>query len=155
MTEEALFEQVYASYGPALYRFCLLQMKNPSDAEVFCRRCSSSGCIGHPSFQSAELERRWLISVALNQCRDEWKHRRRAELPLEAAAVLAMLEEDRRLVEQVAALPEKLRTVLHLHYYEGYRLEEIAALLGVTVSAVKMRMKRGREALRTRLEEEP
>ena len=42
-----------------------------------------------------------------------------------------------------------------MHYYEGYRLEEIAALLGVTVSAVKMRMKRGREALRTRLEEEP
>lgn len=149
------FEQVYASYGPALYRFCLLQMKNPSDAEDVLQEVLIKRLYRAPSFQSAEHERRWLFRVALNQCRDEWKHRRRAELPLEAAAVLAMLEEDRRLVEQVAALPEKLRTVLHLHYYEGYRLEEIAALLGVTVSAVKMRMKRGREALRTRLEEEP
>ena len=32
------------------------------------------------------------------------------------------------------------------------KVEEIAALLGVTVSAVKMRMKRGRDALRIRLE---
>ena len=34
MTEqEQLFEQVYRTYGPSLYRFCLLQMKNPADAE--------------------------------------------------------------------------------------------------------------------------
>ena len=31
--KEALFEQVYQTYGPSLYRFCLLQMKNPADAE--------------------------------------------------------------------------------------------------------------------------
>ena len=57
------------------------------------------------------------------------------------------------MLEQVAALPEKLRTVIHLHYYEGYSVREIAEVLGVTVSAVKMRMKRGRDALRERLEE--
>ena len=34
MTEqERLFEEVYRAYGPSLYRFCLLQMKNPADAE--------------------------------------------------------------------------------------------------------------------------
>ena len=34
MTEaEQLFEQVYRTYGPSLYRFCLIQMKNPADAE--------------------------------------------------------------------------------------------------------------------------
>ena len=38
---EQLFEQVYRAYGPSLYRFCLLQMKDPADAEdvlqeVFC-----------------------------------------------------------------------------------------------------------------------
>ena len=61
--------------------------------------------------------------------------------------------DERDLLEQVAALPEKLRTVIHLHYYEGYALDEIAALLGISLSAVKMRMKRGRDALRVRLEE--
>ena len=27
--DQALFDRVYETYGPALYRFCLLQMKNP------------------------------------------------------------------------------------------------------------------------------
>ena len=48
MTEaEQLFEQVYRTYGPSLYRFCLIQMKNPADAEdilqeVFCKISSAS-----------------------------------------------------------------------------------------------------------------
>ena len=66
--------------------------------------------------------------------------------------MVAVPPEEREVLAQVAALPEKYRTVIHLHYYEGYSVEEIASLLGVTVSAVKMRMKRGRDALRIRLE---
>ena len=151
-TDEALFEQVYDTYGPSLYRFCLLQMKNPADAEdvlqeVFCKRLYQA-----PDFATPEHERRWLFRVALNQCRDEWKRSRRTELPLEVARHMSLTPEELGLLEQVAALPEKLRTVIHLHYYEGYDVREIAQLLGVTVSAVKMRMKRGREALRERLE---
>lgn len=151
-TDEALFEQVYDTYGPSLYRFCLLQMKNPADAEdvlqeVFCKRLYQA-----PDFATPEHERRWLFRVALNQCRDEWKRSRRTDLPLEVAQHMSLTPEELGLLEQVASLPEKLRTVIHLHYYEGYDVREIAQLLGVTVSAVKMRMKRGREALRERLE---
>ena len=32
MDDAELFQQVYETYGPSLYRFCLLQMKNPADA---------------------------------------------------------------------------------------------------------------------------
>ena len=125
MTEaEQLFEQVYRTYGPSLYRFCLIQMKNPADAEdilqeVFCKRLYRA-----PVFASPDHERRWLFRVALNQCRDAWKRSSRSQ-----------------------------RTVLHLHYYEGYTLREIARLLGVTVPTVKMRLKRGRDALRNTWEE--
>ena len=146
MTEH-LFEQVYRTYGPSLYRFCLLQMKDPADAEdvlqeVFCRRLYRA-----PAFVSPDHERRWLFRVALNLCRDAWKRAGRSDLPLEAASA-AVTPEELGLLEQVAALPEPLRTVLHLHYYEGYSLREIARLLGVTVPTVKMRLKRGRDALR-------
>ena len=33
MIEKTLFEQVYETYGPSLYRFCLVQMGNHADAE--------------------------------------------------------------------------------------------------------------------------
>ncbi len=94
MTEaEQLFEQVYRTYGPSLYRFCLIQMKNPADAEdilqeVFCKRLYRA-----PVFASPDHERRWLFRVALNQCRDAWKRSNRSELPLEAASAAVTPEE--------------------------------------------------------------
>ena len=149
--DQALFDRVYETYGPALYRFCLLQMKNPADAEdvlqdVFVKRLYQA-----PKFKSPEHERSWLYQVALNLCRDQWRRSRRSELPLEAAAGVSLPLAELSLLDQVSNLPEKQRTVLHLHYYQGYSLQEIARLLGVTVPAVKMRLKRGREALRKEL----
>ena len=149
--DQALFDRVYETYGPALYRFCLLQMKNPADAEdvlqdVFVKRLYQA-----PKFKSPEHERSWLYQVALNLCRDEWRRSRRSELPLAAAAGVSLPPAELSLLDQVSNLPEKQRTVLHLHYYQGYGLREIARLLGVTVPTVKMRLKRGREALRKEL----
>lgn len=151
--DEALFEKIYAAWGPSLYRFCLVQMGNPVDAEdvlqeVFCKRLWRA-----PEFDSPEQERRWLFQVAANQCRDERRHRWRRDVPLEET-LPAPETGDPALWEQVARLPEKLRTVIHLYYGEGCDVKETAAILGISVPAVKMRLKRGREALRSTLEVE-
>ena len=148
MKPETLFDQVYEAYGPSLYRFCLLHMKHPSDAEdvmqeVFCKRLYRA-----PKFRSPEHERNWLFQVARNQCRDELRRMRRTELPLEAAEHVSIPPAQLSLLEQASNLPEDQRTALHLYYYEGYQVEEIARLLNISVSSVKMRLKRGRDALR-------
>ena len=148
MKPETLFDQVYEAYGPSLYRFCLLHMKNPSDAEdvmqeVFCKRLYRA-----PKFRSPEHERNWLFQVARNQCRDELRRMRRTELALEAAEHVSIPPAQLSLLEQASNLPEDQRTALHLYYYEGYQVEEIARLLNISVSSVKMRLKRGRDALR-------
>ena len=148
MKPETLFDQVYEAYGPSLYRFCLLHMKNPSDAEdvmqeVVCKRLYRA-----PKFRSPEHERNWLFQVARNQCRDELRRMRRTELPLEAAEHVSIPPAQLSLLEQASNLPEDQRTALHLYYYEGYQVEEIARLLNISVSSVKMRLKRGRDALR-------
>nr|WP_325297859.1 sigma-70 family RNA polymerase sigma factor [uncultured Dysosmobacter sp.] len=150
---EEVFERTYAAYGPALYRFCLVQMGNGADAEdvlqeVFCKRLYRA-----PEFGTAEQERRWLFRVAANQCRDELRRSRRTEVPL-AEGLPAPDGIDLGLWELVAALPEKQRTVIHLRYAEGWTVEEIAAILGTSVPAVKMRLKRGRDALRKEWEAE-
>ena len=148
---EELFAQVWEAYGHRLYRFCLLQMKNQADAEDVLQDVLIKRLYQAPQFKSLEHERNWLFQVAINLCRDEWRHRRRSELPLAAAAGVSLPPEELSLLDQVSNLPEKQRTVLHLHYYQGYNLQEIARLLGVTVPTVKMRLKRGREALRKEL----
>ena len=87
---ETLFEQVYETYGPSLYRFCLLQMKNPADAEDVLQDVLIKRLYQAPRFKSPEHERNWLFQVALNLCRDEWRRHRRSELPLETVAGVAL-----------------------------------------------------------------
>ena len=90
--------------------------------------------------------------MALNQCRDAWKRSSRSELPLEAASA-AVTPEELGLLDHVAALPESQRTVLHLHYYEGLHPPGDRAAPGGDGPTVKMRLKRGRDALRNTWEE--
>ena len=58
--------------------------------------------------------------------------------------------EGQTLYEAVSELPEKLRVAIHLHYYEGYSLNEIAKILDIAPSAVSMRLTRAKEILRKR-----
>lgn len=53
----------------------------------------------------------------------------------------------------VERLPEKLRSAILLHYFGGFGEAETAELLGASLSAVKMRLLRGRQRLRTLLEQ--
>ena len=48
----------------------------------------------------------------------------------------------------VKELPEKYRTAVYLHYYEGYSCGEIAQMLGTIKSTVISRLARGRKILK-------
>ena len=63
-------------------------------------------------------------------------------------------EESSELFESVMDLPEKYRIVIHLFYYEDYSVNEIAGILKLTQSNVKVRLSRGRLLLRNKLKED-
>jgi len=54
---------------------------------------------------------------------------------------------------KVKALPVNYKTAIFLYYYEDLSVEQISKILRISQSAVKMRLKRGRELLKTELEE--
>ena len=60
----------------------------------------------------------------------------------------------RDLFEEVMKLPEKYRIVIHLFYYEDYSIWEIASILKLSESNVKVRLSRGRTMLKNSLQEE-
>ena len=57
------------------------------------------------------------------------------------------------LFRQVMALPPKYRAAVYLHYYEGYSVKEIGALLGAKASTVQTWLMRARGQLKTKLKE--
>ena len=74
---------------------------------------------------------------------------------MEAASHIPAPElEEGSLSAAVNLLPPKYRTVIYLYYYEGYSANEIAQLLGEKPATVATQLSRGREKLRTHLEQE-
>jgi RNA polymerase sigma-70 factor (ECF subfamily) len=81
-------------------------------------------------------------------------HRRDPAPPWQETAETALQRREvRELVRgTIDELPETYRAVLLLRDIEGFDTEQAARLLGVTPNAVKVRLHRARQALRTLLE---
>lgn len=54
---------------------------------------------------------------------------------------------------KIKDLPASYKTAIFLCYYEDVTIKDISKTLRISQSAVKMRLKRGRELLRSELEE--
>ena len=149
-------EAVVDRYAGLVYRLAFARTRSRDAAdevfqEVFLRYVSR-----RPAFESGEHEKAWFCRVTVNCANSYWRNpfRRKTE-PLDAAAELAAPEpEEARLDEYLDRLPPEQRVAVHLYYYEGYSTPEIAALVGKSESAVRMRLLRARRLLRGYLEDE-
>ena len=106
--------------------------------------------------QDPQRFRAWLFRIARNLCLDHLKNVRRLTLPLSAVPFAENLAAESRdldlsdtLREALASLPEALREAFLLKHDAQWTYEEIAELTDATPSAVKMRVHRAREAMRT------
>ena len=107
------------------------------------------------TFTDDEHIRRWLIRVAVNECRNSLNSfwRRRVSFFDELEQEPSASDDERWLLSEIGRLPAKYSAVLYLHYYEGYRCAEIGALLHLSESNVQTRLMRARKMLKKRLEE--
>lgn len=103
--------------------------------------------------------RPWLYAIALNVRREEGRRRvRKREVAADAVHEPAVgpdvsTPNDRLVQRALMQLPEGQREVILLHWMEGLSFPEIAELLGVGVSAAKVRAHRAYAALRAILGE--
>lgn len=148
-------EQIVTEYGTPLLRLCLMMLGRNMDAEDAVSETFFRYFQKAPSFQDASHEKAWLYTVAANICRDMLRKRKRL-LSLEDSTLssFAQAPEDRSVLEALEALPEKYRTVIYLHYIEGYKTGEIAALLDIRPGTVRKRLQYGREQLKLEYEQE-
>lgn len=105
--------------------------------------------------------RPWLAAVAKNKAVD-WLRRTRPSAPIPEEApdlspgpeeLAQRREQSARLWAAVDGLGEPDRTLFVRYYYEGDKLKTVAAELGLSQTAAKQRLFRGRKALRAALQE--
>ncbi len=140
-------------YGDMVYRVAYNYLKNHADSEDIVQDAFIKLYRSNESFDGEQHVKAWLIRVAANLAKNHLKspaQSRRAELDENTSEAEA---EDKGLSEAMERLPSKYGIVMYLHYFEGYEVREIAKMLRITESNVKIRLKRGREKLKGFLEE--
>ncbi len=148
-------EQLIHRHSARLYRHCYVLLGHLQDAQDVVQDTFLQYWRKRPALRDEEHERAWLLTVATNLCRNRHRHRsRHPQVGLEAVAELTAPDRDTALLQAVVALPPKYAQVLVLHYIHGYKVEEIAAMLRLTSSAVKMRLQKGRQLLKEQIKED-
>ncbi len=153
-TMDETIGRIVGQYSPMLLRLAYARLGSAADAEDAVQETFLQLVSRRPAFRDQEHEKAWLIRTALCRASDIRRRADRQALPLEEAALAAAPPEDNELLEAVQALPEKYAAAIHLYYYEGYSIKEIARLLGAPAATIGARLARGRARLRQMLKED-
>ena len=141
-------------WGDMVYRLALARTASVPDAEDVFQEVFLRYFRHEDRFEGDEHRKAWLIRCTINRCKSvmasPW---RRRTVPLETAEEVGVEDDYREVYAAVLSLPAKYRAVIHLHYFEGLSVAEIAAALQSTEGTVKSQLSRGRALLRDMLEE--
>ena len=160
-TEAAsLVESLYLRYADDVLRVSYFYLGDREKAEdvmqeVFLRVMDKQPVLREGS------EKSWLLKVALNICRDQWRSSWAKRVILGSKRLDIMPADDEledrtekeALMQAVHSLPADVREVFLLFYYQRYTIEEIAKILDVQAGTVSSRLSRGRKKLKVLLEE--
>lgn len=151
---DPIINKVIDKYYDMVYKLAFSRTRNRFDAEdvlqeVFLRY------IRHPrTFNGEDHEKAWFLKVTINCSKNLFAS-------LAKHSTVAMVENSRGVTDDeqilgdvLSRLPLKYRTVIHLFYYEHLKTTEIANLLELKESTVKVQLTRARRLLKGFMEME-
>ena len=148
------FSQRAMNCAQRLHRISYLILGRNADCEDAVQEALFKAWTHLSTLRDEQYFESWLIRILINESKRILRRRLAhptEELPLSLAAPEPP---DRALHDAVLALDAKFRIPIILHHLEGYGLREIAVMLAIPESAVKFRLRRGRELIRFELEKE-
>lgn len=156
MGDHDAFDVLYTRYSGRVFALCLRMSGNRDAAErltqdAFVRAWQRLG-----SFRGESAFSSWLHRLAVNVVLEDNRRERRRTARIaivrdpEVIAGEATRPDELRLdlERAIASLPAGARTILVLHDIEGYKHEEIGAMLGIAVGTAKAQLHRARRLLR-------
>ena len=142
-------------YSDTIIKLSYTYVKNICDAEDIAQDVLLSLMKRDKPFESEEHEKAWLLRTTINKSKNYlksgWVKRtvamQEAQEDIASAQELDAKEEN-QVMEAVLSLPEKYRVPIHLFYYDGYSINEIAAVINKKPATVGTLLARGRKRLK-------
>ncbi len=160
------FEQLVGLYQKRILADCRYLTRDENNSEDLAQEVFVKAFFALRTFEGRSTFRHWLQRIKVHHCLNHLKKRggkdslsiddeaveshERLRVPAEAERKLEEEGRRRRIGEVLNSMPSTLRVPLVMCDMDELSYEEIAASLGIGLSAVKMRIKRARELFRFR-----
>ena len=153
MKKEQLGELIIAS-EETLYHVAKTLLYNDADCADAIQEAIVKAFTNLHTLRKDSYGKTWLVRIVINECNAIMRKQKNI-VPLEDYQNQEAVwpEDYSDLYEAVSQLPKEIRVCVALYYLEGYSIKETAKILDVTESAVKNRLLRAREKLRSELEQ--
>lgn len=163
------YEQLMRRYERKILSFIYHMLKSArmeAIAEDLCSETFYKAYRSLHSFREAEASfSTWLYTIARNTVLSELRKNKGVHIPLEESGPLSHASAEQtpeqtilrnekvsKVRDAISNLPEKQRSALILREYDQLDYQEIANILGQTVSSVKSLLFRARASVKTQLE---
>ncbi len=160
--DPAKFDTIYRAYLDRVYRYILIRVSNPPDAEDLTSQVFLAALEALPGYKERGSFAAWLFSIAQRKVADYFREKTKS-VPLDSEENLPSFEADhlsqviqkedlQRLVRMISELPENEQELLRLRFAARLSFDEIAIVTNHKTSAVKMAFYRLLDRLENRLE---
>ena len=151
MNQRVFAERVTAMQG-SLYRVAASYLRGESDRLDAVAETIAKAWERRQTLRDKSLFATWMTRILIRVCVDIQRRQKRLIPTDDVAEKPAEDEKIAALREAIDSLPQKARTMIVLHYMEGYDVREIAKMMGMTKGAVCAGLSRARDKLRAYLE---
>ena len=154
MAGDDYISELFGRHAKMVYRLCYSYLGNSGEAEDATQSVFIKLLERPRKFEDVEHEKAWLVVVAANLCKDILKSarvKRTVPFTRDASDETAADETDETL-QALLELPPVYKDCMYLHYYEGYKTDEIAQMTGAKPSTVRNRLRDGRKLMKDALE---
>lgn len=149
--------QMVRRYEKDLLRICCVYLKDVSLAEDAVQETFLRAYKHMESFRGESGEKTWLISIAVNVCRDmrrsAWFRYMDRSVDLDALQISAEAISNTKiaLMQEIMRLPRREMEAVLLYYYADFPIREIARTLHISEPAVSKRLTKARHVLKDAL----
>lgn len=155
--------QLYNKYCDGMFHIAYRFMKSVEDAEDVMQEAFIKAFKKLHQYQGEVTFGAWLKRIVINQCLDRLKYEKQQLLSLDDHHMEVVHTEDDyrseeenlelkgQIMEAIACLSDKYRIVVLLYLVEGYDHKEISEILGITETASRTKLLRGKRKLQGHL----
>ena len=153
------FDEIYATYSDSLYNYALWLTRNKDACNdilqnVFVKLLKQKSSL----YEDSRIEG-WLFTVTRNACRDFFRKcsrftKFRLKYARENHFVKTESHEHKTIWDKLDILNEKERSILYLHFHTGHTFKEVARILKIKETAVRVTSFRALKKLRKKCAKE-